>query len=174
VLDAKSSQILLVSNRLEPGEKNENPMQAYILDTEPHPTNRVEANLQDQLDVLGWEVIDAQGKQVDFVVPATTYRFRVFYKVVAPVTGEWEAFIHIDGFNRRYNGDHKVLDSKYPFSLWQPGDFIVDDHEFKLEPNFTPGAYNVYFGLFVGENRMKVKSGRHNDNRIEGGTIRVQ
>jgi hypothetical protein len=32
----------------------------------------------------------------------------------------------------------------------------------------------VYYGLFTGETRLKVKSGRHEDNRIEGGTIRVQ
>jgi len=54
------------------------------------------------------------------------------------------------------------------------GDYIVDDHEFSLEPNFTPGAYNVFYGLFVGDTRMKVKTGRQDDNRVDGGTLRVQ
>jgi len=32
------------------------------------------------------------------------------------------------------------MDGKYPFHLWLKDDLLVDDHEFNLEPNFTPGA----------------------------------
>jgi hypothetical protein len=174
VLDARSSQIMLVSNTLAPGETNSSPYRTMVLDHEPSIRNRVEANLQDQLLSLGWEVTDNSGQPVDFVSPARKYRFRLFYKVLASVSGDWETFIHIDGFHRRFNGDHKTLDGKYAFNLWQPGDYIVDDHEFSLEPNFTPGSYNIYYGLFVGESRMKIKSGRQDDNRIDGGLIRVQ
>jgi hypothetical protein len=100
---------------------------------------------------------------------------RTYYRVLAPVTSEWEAFIHIDGYHRRHNGDHKPMNGKYPMSLWLPGDLLMDDHEFKLEPNFTPGSYTIYFGLFVGDTRLKVKSGPNDgDNRINGGPLRVQ
>jgi hypothetical protein len=174
VLDARSSQILLVSNVLAAGEVNQNPFENMVSTREPAIGNRVEANLQDQLLSLGWDVRDSDGEKVAYVVPGRKYRFRLYYKVLAPVSGEWETFIHIDGFKRRYNGDHKTLDGKYPFNLWQPGDYIVDDHEFKLEPNFTTGSYNVLYGLFVGETRMKVKTGKHDDNRIDGGMLRVQ
>jgi len=174
VLDARSSQIMLVSNVLLPGEHNQSPYESIVLDHEPPIGNRIEANLQDQLLSLGWEVTDGSGKRVEAVVPARKYHFRLFYKVIAPIPGEWETFIHIDGFHRRFNGDHKTLSGKYPFSLWQADDYIVDDYEFALEPNFTAGTYNVYYGLFVGETRLKVKTGRHDDNRIEGGFLRVQ
>jgi 4-amino-4-deoxy-L-arabinose transferase-like glycosyltransferase len=174
VLDARSSQILLVSNELLPGESNQNPYDGIVLEREPEVEHRVEVNLQDQLLSLGWDVSDAAGKRVDAVVPARKYHFRLYYKVLAPVSGEWETFIHIDGFHRRFNGDHKTLGGKYAFSLFQVGDYIVDDYEFSLEPNFTPGEYNVYYGLFVGETRMKVKTGRHDDNRIDGGLLKVQ
>ena len=174
VLDARSSQNMLVSNLLRSGERNQSPYRNFILDAEPSIGHRVEANLQDQLLSLGWDVTDASGKPVDYVVPARKYRFRLYYKVLAPMTGEWETFIHIDGFHRRFNGDHKTLNGKYSFSWFQPGDYIVDDYEFSLEPNFTAGTYNVFYGLFLGDTRLKVKTGRHDDNRIEGGTIRVQ
>jgi 4-amino-4-deoxy-L-arabinose transferase-like glycosyltransferase len=174
VLDARSSQILLVSNQLLEGETNQSPYQSFVLDQEPNIGNRFEANLQDQLLSLGWDVTDGSGNRVEAVVPARKYHFRLYYKVLAPVSGEWETFIHIDGFHRRFNGDHKTLGGKYPFSLWQTGDYIVDDYEFSLEPNFTAGNYNVYYGLFVGETRLKVKTGRHDDNRIEAGYLKVQ
>ena len=62
------------------------------------------------------------------------------------------------------------MNGKYPMALWLPGDLLIDDHEFKLEPNFTPGTYTIYFGLFVGDTRLKVKSGPNDgDNRINGG-----
>lgn len=174
VLDAKSSQILLVSNELAPGETNQSPYDAFVLNEAPHPTVPLSNNLQDMLECVGWDVADSDGQPVSFVIPAKHYHFRIYYKVLANVTGEWETFIHIDGYRRRFNGDHKTLGGKYPFSLWQPGDYIVDDYDFALEPNFTPGNYTVFFGLFVGDTRMKVKSGRADDNRIDGGFIRVQ
>jgi 4-amino-4-deoxy-L-arabinose transferase-like glycosyltransferase len=174
VLDARSSQNMLVSNVLRAGERNESPFQSFVLDNEPTVGHRVEVNLQDQLLGLGWDVTDGAGKPVDYVVPARKYRFRLYYKVLAAISGEWETFLHIDGFHRRFNGDHKTLNGKYSLSLWQPGDFIVDDFEFSLEPNFTAGTYNVYYGLYTGDTRLKVKTGRHDDNRIEGGNIRVQ
>ncbi|HKQ70568.1 MAG TPA: glycosyltransferase family 39 protein [Polyangiaceae bacterium] len=174
VLDGRSSQIMLVSNVLLPNERTENPYETIVLDHEPPIGNRVEANLQDQLLSLGWDVTDGSGNRVESVVPARKYHFRLYYKVLAATPGEWETFIHIDGFHRRFNGDHKTLGGKYPFNLWQIGDYIVDDYEFSLEPNFTSGSYNVFYGLFVGETRLKVKAGKHDDNRIEAGFLRVQ
>jgi hypothetical protein len=109
------------------------------------------------------------------VSPGRPYRFKTYYKVLAPVGTEWEGFIHIDGYHRRHNGDHKITNSKYPMALWLPGDIILDDHEFKLEPNFSPGNYAIYFGLFTGDTRLKIKSGPNDgDNRIDAGPLRVQ
>ena len=51
---------------------------------------------------------------------------------------------------------------------------MVDVFPFSLEPNFTPGDYEVFLGLFIGSRRLEVKRGRHNDNRLEAGRIRVR
>lgn len=175
VLDARSSQILLVSNQLHEGEASQNPLDTMVTSEEPSPHRKLSSRMQGMLECIGWEVVDLTTNQpVDFVTPARRYRFRTFYKVLAPVSGEWESFIHIDGYRRRFNGDHKTLGGKYPFSLWQPGDYIIDDYDFSLEPNFTPGNYNVYFGLFIGNTRMKVETGKAHEDRIQAGTLRVQ
>jgi hypothetical protein len=175
VLDARSSQIILAASSLDPGEKNENPFSKVLLSSPPHPQHKLDVNMEDKLLVLGYDVTDQAGHFVDSVAPGRKYRMRTYYQVLAPVTTEWEAFIHIDGFHRRHNGDHKPMDGKYPFSLWLKDDLLVDDYEFGLEPNFSPGPYTVFFGLFVGETRLKVKSGPSDgDNRINGGLLRVQ
>jgi 4-amino-4-deoxy-L-arabinose transferase-like glycosyltransferase len=174
VVDARSSQILLAASSLSGGEKNENPLNAVVLSAPPKPQRRLDVNMDDKLEVIGIDMLDERGRPVEGVNPGRTYHLKTYYKVLAPVTTEWEAFIHIDGYHRRHNGDHKPMNGKYAMNLWLPGDMLVDDHEFKLEPNFTPGTYTIYFGLFVGDTRLKVKSGPSDgDNRINGGALHV-
>ncbi|AKV01718.1 hypothetical protein AKJ09_08381 [Labilithrix luteola] len=175
VVDARSSQIMLVASSLRDGEKNENPLEKIILTKPATPQHKLDVNLEDKLEVLGYDIADANGKLVEHVAPGRKYHMRTYFKVLAPITTEWEMFIHIDGFKRRHNGDHKLAEGKYPMSLWLKDDVVLDDHEFTLEPNFTPGNYTLYFGLFVGESRLKVKSGpADSENRVNGGALRVQ
>ncbi len=175
IVDARSSQILLAASSFAPGDKDENPLSAILLSAPPHPQRPLDANMDDKLQVIGVDIVDERGKLVDTIAAGRTYHLKTYYKVLAAITTEWEGFIHIDGYHRRHNGDHKPMNGKYPMSLWLPGDLLVDDHEFKLEPNFTPGTYAIYFGLFAGDTRLKVKSGPNDgDNRINGGPLQVQ
>ncbi|WP_438038439.1 glycosyltransferase family 39 protein [Sorangium sp. So ce128] len=173
VLDGRSSQILLASNELG-GRPNESWLGRVVLDEPAAPENPLDAMLEDQLEVLGWELTDGDGQKVSSVVPQKSYHLRTYFRVHRPITGNWKMFVHIDGFQRRYNGDHPVLEGRYPLSLWQPGDVVVDDHELQLEPNFTPGDYTLYFGLFAGETRFQVTRGPEHEDRIRGGVIRVR
>jgi hypothetical protein len=175
VLDGRSSQIILVGSSLRPTEKSDNRLDRIVSSAAPHPQKAMSVNLEDKLEVLGFDIADVSGRLVDHLAPGKKYHMRTYFKVLAPLTSEWEMFIHIDGFRRRHNGDHKIAAGKYPMSLWLVDDIVMDDHEFTLEPNFSPGAYSLYFGLFVGETRLKVKSGpADGENRVNGGMLRVQ
>lgn len=174
VLDARSSEILLVSNQIRPGEANQNPLSQWVLDSRPNPARPVDADFNGQLHAFGWAVTTPDGDPVKEVHAGKPYVFRLYYEVIAPVIGEWQTFIHIDGYQRRYNGDHDTLEGKYPFHLWRVGDFIVDMHPFELEPNFTAGTYTVFFGLFRGEQRLVVKRGGGSDNRVNAGPLEVR
>lgn len=173
VLDARSSQIVLASNELG-GRPNESWIARFVLDEPPAPANRVEAMFEDELEVLGWELVDEDGRKVSSVVPQKVYCLRTYFRVHRPITENWKMFVHIDGFQRRYNGDHAVLEGRYPPSLWQPGDILVDEHPIRLEPNFTPGDYALYFGFFLGETRFRVTRGPEHEDRVRGGVIRVR
>jgi hypothetical protein len=59
-------------------------------------------------------------------------------------------------------------------NLWNPGDLIVDELVFQLEPNFLPGDYTVFFGFFSGETRYAVVHGAAQDNRVVGGPLHVR
>jgi hypothetical protein len=166
---------MLVASKLAEGEKNQNPLSKVVLPSPPKPQHKLEAEFEDKLEVLGYDITDANGRFVDVVAPGKKYHMRTYFKVLTPVTSDWDMFIHIDGSHRRHNGDHKLTEGKYPMSLWLKDDLIMDDYEFTLEPNFSPGPYTIWFGLFVGESRLKVKSGPSDgENRVNGGTLRVQ
>jgi hypothetical protein len=173
ILDGRSSQILLASSQLG-DHANESSLATMVLDGPITPVHTLDVMFEDQLAAIGWEITDKKGHIVESVVPSTSYHLRTYYRVVRPITGSWKAFVHIDGQQRRYNGDHNVLDGKYAMNLWHPGDVIVDDLEFQLEPNFTPAGYTLYFGFFAGETRFKVTKGPHNDNRVIAGVLDVR
>jgi 4-amino-4-deoxy-L-arabinose transferase-like glycosyltransferase len=174
VLDARSSQILLASNQLRDNEKNHNPLDELLLAERPQPSRPLDVDLQGQLKAIGWDIVDPDGRVVDSVVAGRKYRLRLYFEVIGRITRDWECFIHIDGHGRRFNGDHHPMDKKYPMTLWQVGDILVDDYPVQLEPNFTPGGYMLYYGFFVGNTRLKVTRGKHHEDRIEGGTIQVR
>jgi hypothetical protein len=174
VLDAHSSEILLVSNQLRPGERSENPLDAYLLGAEPRPTRPLDVNLGGQLDVLGWDVTDTDDSPVKDVVPGRRYRFVIYYRVVERISGTWETFVHIDGFQRRFNADHELLEGRYPLSWWRAGDIVADATDLVLEPNFSPGTYRVLLGLYSGARRLNVTEGTAEDDRIPAGTLTVR
>jgi 4-amino-4-deoxy-L-arabinose transferase-like glycosyltransferase len=174
VLDGRSSEILLASDRLVPGEVNQNPLERSLPSVEPKPAHPLDANLGDQLDVLGWDLFDSRGRPIDGIVPGETVELVIYYRVVARVTTNWETFVHIDGFQRRFNADHPTLGGRYPFSLWRIGDVVADRHSFALEPNFTPGQYRLFFGLYSGTRRLALRRGEGADDRIDAGPLRVR
>ncbi|MFW5740672.1 MAG: ArnT family glycosyltransferase [Myxococcota bacterium] len=174
ILDAQSSQILLASNQLAEGEENHNPLDAIVLRERPQPSHPLDVEMQGQLKALGWDIVDPEGRVVDSVIAGKQYRLRLYYEVIGRITRDWKSFIHIDGHRRRFNGDHDPMGGDYPMTLWQVGDILVDDYPVRLEPNFTPGGYMLYYGFFVGNTRLKVTRGKHHEDRIEGGTIQVR
>jgi hypothetical protein len=174
VLDGRSSEILLASDRLLPGEKSQNPLDRYLPSSEPKIQHPLDANLGDQLDVLGWDLLDGDGRPIDGIVPGETVELVVYFRVVARITTTWETFVHIDGFQRRFNADHPTLGGRYPFSLWRVGDIVADRHSFALEPNFTAGQYRLLFGLYSGTRRLALKRGPGSDDRIDAGPLSVR
>jgi 4-amino-4-deoxy-L-arabinose transferase-like glycosyltransferase len=174
VLDARSSEILLVSNRLLPGETNENPFAKWVLEERPTPQRPIDIDFNGQLHAFGWAITNADGEPLTWVRAGKPYEIRFYYEVTRPISGEWQTFIHIDGYQRRYNGDHDTLEGKYPFHLWKTGDVMVDIHPFELEPNFTAGTYTVFFGLFRGDQRLEVKTPGSQENRVNAGPLEVR
>ena len=171
VVDDPDGEILLASNRLD--GPNLNPLSAIVLSAPPEVQRRLNIRFEDKIDVFGWDVVDDRGKLASSVTPGRFYQLRFYLRARAAIHRNYKAFIHIDGFRRRHNGDHEVLGGDYRMSYWRPGDVLVDVYDLVLEPNFTPGDYAIYFGFYIGKERMEVTVGKHHDNRAAGGMLSV-
>ncbi len=174
IFDATSSEVFLASNRLAGDERNENPLARWVSNERPTPQHPLDADLNGQLRCLGWSIVDRDGRPMNEIEAGRPYEFQIHWEVTAPIAGNWQTFIHIDGGRRRFNGDHDTLQGKYPFRFWQKGDFMTDVHPIELEPHFSGLTYQVYFGLFSGDKRLAVKSGRHHDDRLSAGNLVVR
>ncbi|RYZ03863.1 MAG: hypothetical protein EOO73_25920 [Myxococcales bacterium] len=174
ILDARSSELLLASSRLLAGERNQNPLSRIVLDRAPAIQRTLPAQLGDELELLGFSLSDEQGRLTQALVPNRTARLTLYFRVIAPLRGSWQIFVHLDGLQRRFNADHQPFEGKYAARWWQPGDVLADTTELKLEPHFSPGDYRLYFGFFDGERRLKVRQGPAEDDRVVAGTLQVR
>lgn len=196
ILDGRSAQVLLAANGLF-GAKNENPLERMVLSGPPTatencgtesgaicvPSHALHCDIDGNLQCVGWDLLDGAGKSVTSVSSGQKVKLRLIYKVTGKVTGGWQIFIHVEQpgtATARKTSDHAPLLGKYPLDAWLPGDVIVDDSDFNLEPNMRSGSpIMILTGFFSGNVRMKLLSGPDAGQESEGarlvlGTIPVK
>lgn len=183
VVDGRSAQILLATNALE-GQKNQNPLERMVLAGIPTATTNcseqvcvpsralADCDLDGKLACVGWELADTQGQPVGSVTSGQRVRLRLIYRVTARISGGWQIFIHVEQpgtATARKTWDHVPLAGKYPMDHWLPGDVIVDDSEFNLEPNMPAGrAITILTGFFSGSTRLPLIKGPNAGPEAEG------
>jgi hypothetical protein len=145
-----------------------------VLDEVPSIARPLDARFLDNIEVLGWEVVDDRDRPIASVKARKSFRLRLYFRVLKRTPKSWQIFVHIDGNERHQTADHPPAGDRYPMSLWQPGDIIRDEVEVTLEPNVTPGEYWLFFGFFQGSTRLSVSEGPNRDNRVIGGRLIVK
>jgi hypothetical protein len=185
VLAGTGSTTLLAASELATGERSDNPLDAVLLAAPPPRLRPLGAVLDDRLDVVGWQLVDATGRVVD-VVPrgSRSAHVRIVAAVRTPPAGASAAnfsgyctFLHIDHSPSRFSAEHREL--PYPMALWRPGDVVVDDFDVKLPAHFRPGSYRMYWGVGVlpceDDHRLHVTAGDSDGHdRIAAGMLEVR
>ena len=66
------------------------------------------------------------------------------------------------------------VDGRFPTQFWSAGTYVTDEYVLK-EHSEMSGIFQLYFGLFSGDHRMKVKEGASDgENRVKLGAVRVK
>ena len=200
VVDGASSRFLLLSNRLDGSERDENPLKKdvwmapelpKVVVSEPATGGEVVSKTEwpDQPAPWKWRVstktmfedaIELVG--ADFppsirrpgTIPLTLY-FRVHKK---PRPG-FRVFVHFDAPGEpRLLGDHALLNGTFPTDYWLPGEYIRDTFDVDVPLMTTPaGKYTVLMGFWPGGEgkRLKITAG-HSDggDRTQVGFIEIK
>jgi len=191
VVDGSSSRFLLVSNRLEGSETDENPLKkdvwmAPVLPkvvaadpNQPEGAAKTEGitktDWPDQPAPWKWRVsaktmfedaIELVG--ADF--PATMRRpgtipFTLYFRVHKKPKPGFRVFVHFDAPGEpRLLGDHALLNGTFPTDYWLPGEYIRDTYDVEVPLMTTPaGKYTVLMGFWPGGEgkRLKITAGQN-------------
>ncbi len=150
---------------------------ADVTMTPTTPTSRVDVTLGKTIALRGADLPDralSRGARLPIKL-----HFAVADDAGA-VEGDWQVFLHIDaqGGSFRIHGDHWPLRGQYKTGLWRPGEFVVDSWEGTVPMDAPSGVYDVYAGLYRGDDRMPVTAGDRKatdgDNRVRVGSIVVE
>lgn len=169
VVDDSNSHFLILSNHLQPAERDLNPLRRLVSSFPPAPKVPVKANFEDKLELLGYDLPAEASRGGDILV-------RLYFKVLQPVGGSYKVFLHFDGPGSRVNGDHVPLDGRFPTQFWSTGTYVTDEYLLKPDRATEPtGLFQLYFGFFSGDRRLKVKEGPSDgENRVRLGSVHVQ
>jgi 4-amino-4-deoxy-L-arabinose transferase-like glycosyltransferase len=187
IVDGRASQIMLASN--QHGGRNENPLERLVLSDVPTatancsdplgpicvPSRALECDLDGKLACVGWELTDTSGKAIYSVTSRQRVRLRLIYRVTGRTSGGWQIFIHVEQpgtATARKTSDHVPLAGKYPMDNWLPGDVVIDESEFDLEPNMPSNRpIQILTGFFSGSTRMPLLKGPGTGAEAEGARL---
>jgi hypothetical protein len=181
VVDASSSRFLLLTNKLDAGERDQNPLTkdvwmppAGVADAKPPWTWRipVSATFENAIELVGANFpaeVRRPGK-----IPLDLY-----FRVKAKPPGGYKIFVHFDGpAAPRVIGDHDPVNHAFGTSFWLPGEYVHDHSDTDVPLMTTPaGTYVVYLGFWPGGDgkRLKITDGPNDgQDRVRIGQLEIK
>jgi hypothetical protein len=182
VADGASSRFLLLTNQLEPGQSDQNPLSKNVwmapagapAEAKPPWTWRVpiSATFENAIELVG----------ADF--PTSVHRpgkipLDLIFHVKAKPPGGYKIFVHYDGpAAPRVIGDHDPVNHAFGTTYWLPGEYIRDHYDTDVPLMTTPaGSYTVFMGFWPGGEgkRLKITAGPNDgDDRVRLGTLEIK
>jgi hypothetical protein len=170
-----NAEFLLLSNYLDEGQPDLNPLSRMILREPPASiATPFDATFDERIRLIGYDMPARVSR-------GETFEMTLYYEVLAPVSRNWKVFVHIDRGRDRFNGDHEPAEGVCGTRYWQKGDIVVDRFEVSAGGTGHPrGEHQVWTGFFVGSRgswtNMEVSEADDADpqHRVRLGTIRVE
>ena len=81
--------------------------------------------------------------------PGQPAGLRLVWKALAPMAADYTVFVHVLDQSGQIaaQADAQPRGGTYPTSMWEPGEYVVDDYSFDL----PPGEYNLHVGMYLAE-----------------------
>ena len=78
-------------------------------------------------------------------------RVRLYWKAVAPLEADYTIFAHLlDGQGRLIaQNDHQPPGGRYPTSLWDTDEQVIDESTLLIPASTLPGQYRLAVGMYL-------------------------
>ena len=100
------------------------------------------AGFEDKVTLLSYSVNKQRVK------PGDAIALTLYWQSVAPVSGDFKIFVHLDSARARKTYDHYAVNGLYPTANWVPGEIIKDELMIQIDANFPPGPAKLWLGFF--------------------------
>jgi uncharacterized membrane protein len=137
------------------------------------------------IELLGYELVDATGKPVSVLHPGEPLTLDLYWRAGQKVSQDYTVFAHLVGqaFNPSTNGpvwaghDSQPANGGYPTSQWFANQTVVDRHELMIDPAAPEGEYELEVGLYLLQTMERLAvldaNGQSLDNRVVLGHLPV-
>jgi hypothetical protein len=103
------------------------------------------AHFADGIDLVGYDVRPSAAP------PGSTVTLTLSWSARARPAADYTVFVHVVDSRGKVvaQADAPPRSGRYPTSLWDPGETIVDPHQLALGPSLPPGSYRLEVGLYL-------------------------
>ncbi len=130
-------------------------IEAFTLKEAPSPQHAVGAVVEDQIRLIGYDLDKSEVKAGD------SFTITYYFEALASPMGDNSMFFHFQGNlgDRRawMNLDHNPIEGLLPLRKMSPGQIVKDVQTVRVKPDFPTATARIYWGLFRGNNRLKVQ-----------------
>jgi len=142
------------------------------------------AQFGDNIECLGYRLVDAREQPVLTAHPGQQLTLDIFWRCTQKTKHDYTVFAHLVGqaFNPATNGpvwaghDSQPANGGYPTSQWFVNQTVVDRHVLTVDPQAPSGDYELEVGLYLLQTMERLpvlNAGQPTDNRIVLGQIPV-
>jgi hypothetical protein len=119
-----------------------------------HP---LQVNLGDQVTLLGYDV------SPDAVQPGQSLDLTLYWQARQEMSEDYTVFTHLVATEGRIvaQQDNQPAEGRYPTSIWDTGEIVVDRYHLTIAPDAPSGEYHLEVGMYLLATleRLKVVSG---------------
>lgn len=110
----------------------------------PAIENPLSVSFADQIDFLGYSLSTRN------LVPGRPLDLTLFWSPRGRPSRDYTVFVHLLDSREQIQGqaDSRPRDGRYPTSIWDAGEVIVDLHTLSLGPDVPAGEYRLAIGLY--------------------------
>ncbi len=159
---------------LTPGQKKK--VAANLLKEAPKPKHVINALIEDQVKLIGYDLDKTTVK------PGESFTITYYFEGLHATPDNNSMFVHFQGAKNVakawQNLDHHPVEGLFPLRQLKKGMYLRDTQTVKVRPDFVGSSAKIYWGLFRGDYRLKIRNSKDvkhdGDNRVIVAELKIK